>query len=115
MNEQPMQECITHCWECRNECQKALFSHCLLAGGEHVKQNHVKLMTDCIQICQIAADFMTRESPFHKNICEVCAKICDACAESCAALKDEAMQQCAEVCRRCAESCRNMGKMSCCK
>ena len=111
MNAQHMQECIKNCWDCRNECQKTLFTHCLSMGGEHVKEEHVKLMSDCIQICQIAADFMTRHSSFHKNICDVCAKICNACAESCAGLKGDEMQQCADICRRCAESCRNMSQM----
>ncbi|MFA6038124.1 MAG: four-helix bundle copper-binding protein [Legionellales bacterium] len=114
MNASDMKECITACMDCSNECQKMLFNYCAEKGGEHTKQDHMKLMADCIQICQIAADFMIRHSSFHKNICELCAKICEACAESCENLKDKEMQKCAEVCRRCAESCRSMGKMQCC-
>lgn len=108
MNNQNLQDCITSCWECRNECQKMLFNHCLQQDGEHVKADHLKLMTDCIQICQIAADFMIRNSRFYKDICEVCAIICDACAKSCESLNDKEMDQCAKACRSCAESCRSV-------
>lgn len=104
-----MQECIRICWECRNECQETLYSHCLAEGGEHVEEAHVKLMADCIQICQAAADFMTRRSPVHASVCAACAEVCEACAASCARIGDEVMQACAEICRKCAEHCRRMG------
>lgn len=106
-----MNACIKACWDCRNECQKVFFNYCLKKEGEHTKPDHIKLMMDCIQICQIAADFMTRDSTFHKNICETCAEICEACAESCTQIKDEKMQHCANVCRQSAESCRQMSNM----
>ncbi len=106
-----MQECITACWNCRNECQTTLFNHCLQKDGEHTQQKHVKLMIDCIQICQIAADFMTRNSQLYKSICEACAKICETCADSCTQLKDTEMQRCADACRQCAETCRRMSQL----
>jgi hypothetical protein len=105
-----MQECITDCRACQDECASMLFNHCLAEGGDHVEQKHVKLMTDCIAICEQAADFMVRQSPMHAFICEACAKICDACADSCEALGDAHMKKCADICRRCAESCRKMGQ-----
>lgn len=106
-----MSECIQLCWECRNECQKTLFTHCLEMGGKHVEKEHVKLMADCIQACQTAADFMVRNSQFHTSECTACADICEACAVSCDRIGGEEMKRCAELCRRCAQSCREMGKM----
>lgn len=106
-----LQACITLCWQCRTECQKVLFNHCLYEGGAHVEAEHVKVMADCMQACQIAADFMTRNSPLHTFQCEACAAVCDVCAESCAAMDDDDMQRCAEICRRCAASCREMAGM----
>ena len=103
--------CITTCWECRDECQKTLFTHCLYEGGKHLEPEHVKLMADCIQICQTAADFMTRQSPLHASVCAACADICEACAKSCEAIGGEHMKRCAEICRRCAQSCREMSQM----
>lgn len=106
-----LQACIQTCWECRTECQETLFGHCLEMGGDHVAKEHVKVMTDCIQACQTAADFMTRGSVLHATICGACAEICDDCAESCERIGGEQMQRCAEICRRCAQMCRDMGQM----
>lgn len=106
-----LQACITTCWECRNECQETLFNHCLEVGGKHVEASHVRLMADCIQACQTAADFMVRGSQFHASECAACADVCEACAESCERIGGEEMKRCAEICRRCAASCREMGKM----
>lgn len=89
---------------------ETLFGHCLEQGGEHVVSEHVRVMMDCIQACQVAADFMTRNSPLHAAECEACAAVCEACARSCEAIDDTVMQQCAEICRRCAEHCRAMGQ-----
>ncbi len=106
-----LKECIETCWECRAACQSTFYSHCLEEGGEHVEAEHVRIMTDCIQICQAAADFMTRNSPMHHAICAACADICEACAKSCDALDSDHMKRCAELCRECAASCRAMGAM----
>ena len=104
-------ECITLCWEARTRCLETLTQHCLKKGGMHVDENHVKIMLDCIDICQAAADFMERGSTMHKTICAACAEICDACARSCEEMAgDERMLECAKACRRCADLCRNEGR-----
>ena len=107
-----IQECVTLCWECRNECQKTLYRHWLDQGEKLGARDHVRIMSDCIEICQTAADFMTRESPLHTFVCESCAAVCEACAESCAHIGGEEMERCAEACQRCAASCRQMGGYS---
>lgn len=106
-----MKDCTQLCWECRAECQETLFNHCIEEGGKHVAPEHVRLMADCIQICQTAADFMTRNSALHLTVCAACADICEACARSCEKIGGEHMNRCAELCRRCAASCRTMSKM----
>lgn len=103
--------CIKACNECRDVCQDTLFHHCLPAGGKHAEAEHVKLMLDCIQACQTAADFMRRGSSVHASECAACADVCEACAESCERIGGEDMKRCAEACRACAKSCREMGKM----
>jgi len=110
MNHQEREECIQLCWTCRDTCQKVFFHHCLEEGGEHVEQDHVKMMTDCIDICQIAADFMVRGSDHHQQICATCAEICEDCAKSCERIGGAKMQECADICRRCADKCREMGR-----
>lgn len=107
-----MQECIANCNDCRDECEKVLFQHCLEMGGEHLAQEHVRIMADCVEICQAAANFMLRGSSMHGDVCRACANICKECAESCDQIGGEEMERCADVCRECAESCREMSQMT---
>jgi len=102
-----LRDCIQSCWDCRDTCEATLYNHCL----PYVEQANVRLMADCIQICQAAADFMTRSSEQHPVVCAACVEICDACADSCDAFDDDAMKRCAEVCRTCSDSCREMSRM----
>ena len=105
-------DCIQHCWDCRDTCQSTLYNYCLAQGGHHVEQAHVRIMEDCIQICQTAADFMTRGSELHATVCAACADVCEACAESCEMMDSDEMTKCAKACRDCAASCREMSKMA---
>jgi hypothetical protein len=105
-------DCIEQCWSCRDTCQSILFNYCLEQGGHHVAPPHVRLMMDCVQICQASADFMTRNSQMHAATCRACAEICEACAKSCEAMDDAEMRKCAEICRKCADSCRKMAQMA---
>lgn len=107
-----LRTCIKSCWDCRHECQTTLFEHCLEMGGKHVTKEHVKLMTDCIEICQATADLMTRDSHFHGELCAACALICEACADSCEKIGGNEMKRCAELCKRCAQECEKMGKLN---
>lgn len=104
------QECIRLCWECRDICQDTLFNHILERGDEHPDTAHIRLMIDCIQICQVAADFMRRDSYYHTFTCRSCAAVCMACAEYCERMAKEqpALKKCAEICRRCGDSCTMM-------
>lgn len=111
MSNQNMRECIEICQECQDTCQETLSEHCLKMGGKHVEKEHVKLMMDCIEACQTAANFMRRGSQLHAYECAACAEICEACVKSCERIGGKEMEHCAEICRRCADSCREMGKM----
>jgi hypothetical protein len=103
-----MKDCIELCNECRDECETMLYQHCLEQGGKHVEQEHVKLMTDCIEACQTAAHFMLRGSDNHALYCSANAEICESCADSCEEVGGKEMEDCAKTCRKCAESCRKM-------
>ena len=101
------QDCIETCQNCRDECEGSLFNHCLETGGKHLEPQHVRLMADCIEACQMAANAMRRGSDNAPAICNTCADICDSCADSCEKLGEE-MKDCAAACRKCAETCREM-------
>lgn len=108
--DEKLRDCVNECWTCRDACQSTLTLYCLEKGGAHAAPEHVRMMLDCIQICQTSADFMTRNSAMHEYVCGACAEICDACADSCEQMDDERMKACAKECRACAKSCRDMGK-----
>ncbi|WP_386670471.1 four-helix bundle copper-binding protein [Lysobacter korlensis] len=98
--------CIQACLDCYRSCQQMAAVHCPEVGGKHVEPDHLRLMLDCAEICRASAALMINQSPFHQQLCGVCAQICRACAESCRALGD--MDECAQACERCAESCERM-------
>lgn len=104
------QKCIDACTACAHECSAMLFGHCLEAGGEHLNPEHVKLMSDCIDICNTAVKLMLRHSEYTPDICATCADLCDDCADSCEELSGEEMKRCAEICRKCADLCRSMSE-----
>ena len=101
-----LRSCIADCQQCAATCLSDAITHCLAVGGRHIEPRHFKLMLDCAEICQTAANFMARNSDHHVHLCKECAEICRACAASCEELGD--MQECVEACRRCAESCEQM-------
>lgn len=109
MHQSPeMQKCIELCQRCVATCL-ATVTHCLEKGGAHAKQDHVRIMLDCVDACEIAAKFMLRDSPLHRRYCGACEETCRACATSCEKLASDAeMAKCAEVCRSCADACRRM-------
>jgi hypothetical protein len=104
-----MQQCIENCQNCHRICIETM-SHCLQMGGKHVEPAHMRLMQDCIQICQTSADFMLRGSDLHTRTCAVCAEVCERCAQDCERIdpNDTQMKSCAAMCRLCADSCRRM-------
>ena len=110
MPDDDLHRCIEACLECYRTCNETINGHCLEAGGEHTRPEHVRLMVDCAEICRTSADFMMRRSDRHHLTCGICADICAECAEDCARFDDEAMSACADACRRCAESCRAMAE-----
>jgi hypothetical protein len=100
--------CIQNCLDCHRACVQTLTS-CLQQGGEHAEADHVRLMLDCAQICQTAADFMLRGSALHAHACSACAEVCQACADDCGRMaSDLRMKACADTCQHCADSCRDM-------
>ena len=104
-----MQSCIDECQKCHVTCLSMATGFCLLKGGVHATQAHIRTMLDCAQICATTADFMARGSAHHVAICQLCADICDACARSCTGMAG--METCLATCRACAKSCRDMAKM----
>ena len=100
--------CIQACLDCYRHCQQTALGVCLERGGRHAEPAHLRLMLDCAEVCRSAAALMLSESPFHADLCGLCAEVCEACAASCAHLDD--MQDCQHACEHCAETCRQMAR-----
>jgi hypothetical protein len=112
MVSEDMQRCIQECQNCASICIETV-QHCLKMGGEHARPEHIRLLLDCIEICQASANYMLRGSPLHTQTCAVCADVCARCAEDCERFTDdEMMQACARACRSCEASCREMAQMA---
>jgi CBS domain-containing protein len=103
-----LQECIATCRQCHDVCLQTL-SHCIEQGNRHLQPAHMRLLLDCIDICQTNVAFMLRGSDLHQSTCATCADVCEWCAGDCERLADdEQMRTCAEVCHECARICRAM-------
>ena len=107
-----MRRCAEECHSCHDICLETI-SHCLHKGGHHADPHHIRLMMDCVQICQTSGDFMLRGSDLHAHTCQACSVVCAKCADDCAKMGDDAvMKACAAQCRRCADSCSKMAAMA---
>lgn len=105
---QDLQQCVQECTQCHRSCLEAMH-YCLLQGGAYADPEHIRLLTDCAEICQTSANFMLRDSDLHMLINEACAEICQQCWESFNHFnKDAQMKQWAADCRRCSETCQQM-------
>lgn len=101
-----MQSCIDECLRCHQMCFGMAMTHCLEAGGDHVKPSHFRAMIACGEMCRDAAAMMLMKAPRAADFCRLCADVCEDCARECDPIPD--MKDCAAECRRCAEECRKM-------
>jgi hypothetical protein len=101
--------CIDACENCHRICLALAMNYCLARGGRHARQEHMRLLLNCAQICRLAADFQLTGAPFSEELCAVCAAVCEACSQSCSAL--DGMDECVQACQDCADSCRHMNFM----
>jgi len=93
---------LAHCVAACNHCFRA----CL-------QEEDVRMMAECIlldkacgEICSTAMSQAASDSPFTKDLLEVCIRACNACAEECGKHPYDHCRECAEVCLKCADVCR---------
>ena len=101
---QSAKDCIAACNDCATECGNC-FAHMV---GKESKNSCPACCIECLAICRLCVDAITRNSPFAKQTCKLCADIRDWCAEQCDAHNMDQCKRCAAACRRCAEACRKM-------
>jgi hypothetical protein len=78
-----------------------------------LKEDDVKMLTDCIQldvdcaeICTLTAGLLSRGSRHADHLLQACADICNACAEECSKHSHmDHCKACADTCKKCAAAC----------
>jgi len=107
-----VQDCIRSCLDCYSTCQETL-NYCLQMAGKHSELSHIRLLMDCVEICETNASYMLRNSDLYMSTCSVCAEVCDGAAESCEQFEsDPRMAVAAEQCRRTADLCDRVSQQS---
>jgi hypothetical protein len=88
MSHEQFQSCIEECIRCMQAC-----NHCYDAC---LKEDHVAMMKECIRldrecadICAFAAQVMSMNSSYAKEICRICADACEACGNECSSAKEQ--------------------------
>lgn len=104
-----MQKCIHLCHDCHALCILTI-GNCLKLGGRHAAPEHIRLLQDCAELCEITAHYLIRGSSLHERMCGLCAEVCRQCADNClqVAGDDQMVKKCAEMCKTCAGSCERM-------
>jgi len=101
-----MQGAIDDCLSCHVIClAQALGSNPAKSVGQ-LDADRTRLMLDCAEICQAAANFLARGSDHHQQVCLACVEVCRACAASCQEVGG--MHECVEACWRCAATCEEL-------
>lgn len=88
--------CMVAC----NHCYTA----CLEEEDIAMMKECIRLDRQCADICGFAAQAMSTNSMYAREICRICAEVCEACGNEC----KKHCQECAEACLRCAKICREM-------
>jgi len=102
-----MQSCIAACLECSKECEYC-GEQCI---GMPQMSECVRTCFDCATTCQTCVILMSRESPLHQKMCDLCADACARCAAECEKYDADYCKRCAAACRRCEQECRRMAQM----
>jgi hypothetical protein len=95
--------------ECKAACNNCLTS-CLDEKDVKMMAKCIKLDLDCAKICEITADFISRQSDHAQHLIKECIEICTKCAQECVKYDMEHCQRCAVACKKCAEVCKNFEK-----
>jgi len=96
--------------ECKATCDNTT-TMILSKPDLQFRTNQLRLLRDCVDMCDLTEKLVARHSPFTKRILSECAYVCDACANECLKFPDMESQRCAQICLKCAEECRQHAMM----
>jgi len=100
-------ELLSRLLECEEMCEMSI-SYSLHQRGDFAKQDHIKWLQDCTDVCNLSKKYFIRDSEYVGDTLNLCSYICDDCAESCETFfEDQQMVDCGKICRECANACRS--------
>ncbi len=99
-----IERALDECTRCHQVCLTGS-GHVLRKGGDLADAHHIRLLSDCVELCETNSNFMLRGSPFAKRTAVLCAVICRECADELDGSDDPVIQRCADACRECAVAC----------
>lgn len=99
-----VERALDECTRCHQICLTGS-GHVLRKGGALADAHHIRLLSDCVELCQTLSNFLLRGSPFGKRVAGLCAEICRQCADELDGSDDPVIQTCAHACADCAEAC----------
>jgi hypothetical protein len=106
-----VRKCIEMASMCHYTCVEGMIYSARKGCSDEAKYaspDHLRLMTDCADICKACSDIVSRGADYASLICGPCADICEKCAGSCEQFDDAKLKECANLCRQCAEVCKQM-------
>jgi len=98
---------ITACLDCMQSCERCTAA-CLSEENVTHMRDCIRLNLLCADICLLSARYMSRQSGFEAEVCDLCKRICEACAEECDKHEMDHCKQCARTCQACAQVCSEM-------
>jgi hypothetical protein len=108
----PAQQCQDACLTCHRVCLETASTHCLESGNRALTSEHIRLLVDCAQICQVCADFIIRDSELSGYVAGLCSHIANECAIAFEPLSDDpSLAVCHDCCRQCADLCLKVSKV----
>lgn len=102
-----MEDCARECMNCHDLCLE-IINYCLIQGGPYAAPVNIGVLSDCAEICRLTSEFLTRDSNFFREVCNLNEKVCDNCADLTGRFSDDdKMLMCSNVCRETAVLCRD--------
>ncbi|MBD2862244.1 four-helix bundle copper-binding protein [Paenibacillus oceani] len=107
MSTEQIQSCMEECLQAVMACNHC-YQACLEEYHAGMLKASIRLSRECAEICAFAAQAMSLNSSYAKQICMICAEVCEACAQECRKHDHDPCQRCAEACYSCALACKAM-------
>lgn len=102
-----MNDCIEACNDTREAALRTL-AWATSDGFKEATPEFIRLLSDCAEITQTAANFMLRGSELHHETCKACEEVCEAVFEACEQAGLDEIEDFKDQVKTCANHCREM-------